>query len=83
MWWLESDHRGRGHRTQMLQAQPSEERNGETLLGCLGRTALRREQCETPFSSFGNNTYGEISITSTLCGHFMQHAQTIQKYEKS
>jgi hypothetical protein len=29
----------------MLQAQPSEERNGEAPLGYSGRTALRREQC--------------------------------------
>jgi hypothetical protein len=36
----------RGHRPHMLQAQPSAERNGETPLGCSGRTALRREQCD-------------------------------------
>jgi uncharacterized protein with von Willebrand factor type A (vWA) domain len=35
----------RGHRPQMLQAQPSEQRNGEAPLGYSGRTALKREQC--------------------------------------
>jgi hypothetical protein len=35
----------RGRRPQMLQAQPSEERNGEAPFGYSGRTALRREQC--------------------------------------
>jgi hypothetical protein len=33
------------HRKVMLQAQPSEEKNGEAPLGYSGRTALRREQC--------------------------------------
>jgi hypothetical protein len=33
------------HKKEMLQAQPSEERNGEAPLGYSGQTALRREQC--------------------------------------
>jgi hypothetical protein len=34
-------------RVNTLQAQPSEEMNGDIPLGCSGRTTLRREQCDS------------------------------------
>jgi hypothetical protein len=50
---LESGHRNqeknnkKKHRAKKktLQAQPSEEKNGDTPLSYSGRTSLRREQC--------------------------------------
>jgi uncharacterized protein with von Willebrand factor type A (vWA) domain len=45
----------RGHQPQMLQAQPSEERNGEAPVGCSGRTALKREQCNVDDKAFLGN----------------------------
>jgi hypothetical protein len=35
---------GRLGRSQILQAQPAEERKGDTPLGCSGRRAIRRKQ---------------------------------------
>jgi hypothetical protein len=55
---LESDHRNpektarkntepeRERGKKVLQAQSSEEKNGDIQLGYLGRAALRREQCD-------------------------------------
>jgi hypothetical protein len=47
MWLLESDHGGRNRNqaTRKRCCQRSLEKNGEMLLGCSGRTTLRREQC--------------------------------------
>jgi hypothetical protein len=42
----ETNKRKHRARKKMLQAQLSKENKGHILLGYLGRTALRREQCD-------------------------------------
>jgi hypothetical protein len=74
MWRLESDHRGRGHWPQMLQAQPSKERHGEAPLGYSGRTALRRMQCNVDDKALlGNDSVKQQWKDSDRCYAITQY----------
>jgi hypothetical protein len=64
----------RGHRPQMLQAQPSEERNSEALLGYSGRSALRREQCNKDDKALlGNDSVRQQWKCSDRCYAIAQY----------
>jgi hypothetical protein len=48
-----------------LQARPSEERNSEAPLGYLGRTALRKEQCNVVDKALlGNDNNGRLATVA-------------------
>jgi hypothetical protein len=57
-----------------LQAQPSKERNGEAPLGYLGRTALRREQCNVDDKALlGNDPVKQQWKGSDRCYEMVQY----------
>jgi hypothetical protein len=58
----------------MLQAQLSEERNGEARLGYSGQTALRREQCNVDDKALlGNDPVKQQWKGSNRCYAMAQH----------
>jgi hypothetical protein len=63
----------------MLQAQPSEERNGEALLGYSGQTALRREQCNVDDKALlGNDPVKQHGIIATVAMQWLStHLSTM------